>query len=75
MSVIKHQGTQEDLDDMASKVLTLSDFLVRNQVAQVLIPWVDIYNLANSYIFLYNKTMEKGILPPPSERGKPLSIH
>lgn len=49
--------------------------LMRNQQPSVVVEWETIFNLANSYLFLYNKTMEKGILPPPSERGKPLSIH
>ena len=75
MSKIRHKGTQSDLDAMASQAMIISDQLMRNQIPVVSIGWEDIFNLANSYLFLYNKTMEKGILPPPTERGNTMRIH
>lgn len=73
---IKHQGTQEDIDSIAAEAMQYVDSLLKHGKDRIVaVEWVGLFNLANSYLFLYNKLMEKGILPPPSERGNSTRIH
>lgn len=75
MSKIKHEGTQQELDTIAEQALIIIPQLMRNQQPVVTVEWEAIFNLANSYLFMYNRLMEKGILPPPTERGNSVRVH
>ena len=58
MRKILHEGTQADLDTEAGSAMLIVNQLMKNQQSVVAVEWETIFNLANSYLFLYNRTRE-----------------